>query len=100
MSIFRLILAIVLFCLGTWIVVCNWHAIAWARQNKRKGIKKGYSQIGFLSLIFCVVAGLIYPYSPKWWIFLPTVLDPGTWILFYLPIVIVREWPFKKDTKD
>jgi hypothetical protein len=100
MSTFRLIVSAVLLFLGVGIVIANWGGSFEAYRNKQRGIDKGYSQIPLLSFIFCVCAGLTYPYEPRWWIFLPTVLDPGTWVSLWIPVVLIREWPFKKSPKD
>jgi hypothetical protein len=95
MSIFRLIASAVLLFLACGITLGNWSGTLQAYRNKKNGIPRGYSQIPFFSLIFCALASLVYPFRPWWWIILPTALDPGTWILCYMPVVIWREWPFR-----
>ena len=81
MSTFRLVISILFFCFGVHIVVMNWLCVADNRQNKRKGSDKQHNLAPLISVIFCGTAWLVYPYLPKWWVLLPVVIDPGTWIL-------------------
>jgi hypothetical protein len=100
MSIFRLIASVILLFLACGITFGNWSGTLQAYRNRKNGIPRGYSQIPFLSLIFCALASLVYPFRPWWWILIPTALDPGTWVLLYLPVVIWRQWPLCKPSNE
>jgi hypothetical protein len=47
--------------------------------------ERGYSAIPFLSLIFCTVAFFLARETLGAWAFLPTLFDPGTWVVAVLP---------------
>jgi len=95
-----LFLSLLLFCLGVWVVLGNWIGTFQAYRNRKKGSDNHYSQVPLISLLFCICSGLAYPYEPRWWIFIPTALDPGTWVLLCFSVVLIRERPFKKKPKD
>lgn len=52
---------------------------------------RGYSSGGLISWVLGTLAYLVGHNYLGLWAFLPAILDPGTWILAWLPVVLFRE---------
>ena len=68
-----------------------------ASIRSKRGSDKGYSNVPFFSLLFSFGAWLLGRQTIGYWSFLPTVLDPGTWMLLALPVVIIENLRHKKS---
>jgi Na+/melibiose symporter-like transporter len=88
----ELIIAFVLIGLASITAVQNICGCIWACSNKKKGIDKGYSSVPIVSLILCLIAYAVARDAMGCWVFIPTVIDPGTWMTMYLPWVIWTEF--------
>jgi hypothetical protein len=87
-----MILASILVLLAAYVAVMN--IIGCASATK----EHGYSCVPLISLLFCIFA---YSYGGEVlgvWLFLPALVDPGTWVLLLAPCyVIYLKW-FAKDS--
>ena len=82
MTILRATIAGIAMLLAVYVVVGNWGCVIASERNKRKGINKHHSTIPLISLILAgIIAYLLYPFTPKWWIGIIPALDIGNWIL-------------------
>lgn len=89
--------SIALLALGTLVAIGNIGGSVSAMMRRRKGIERGYSSVPLISLLCCVGAwGFARP-SIGFWAFIPTILDPGTWMLLALPGAIIDR--FKNPPK-
>ena len=74
--------AIICILMSAYILIMKWGCVIKSGINKHKGIDRHHSTVPVVSIIFAVaLAYPLYPYTPKWWIFLIPVLDIGNWIL-------------------
>lgn len=71
-----------------------------AVRRKRRGIDRGYSSVPLISLVFAFLAWLAARHTIGAWAFLPTIIDPGTWMLVVLPWVFVKDFGTSKTTGD
>lgn len=60
--------------------------------RKRRGGDRGFSSIPLVSLVLCTLAWAIGGQALGWWVFIPAILDPGTWMLAALPFVLLEEF--------
>lgn len=82
MTILRASVAGIVISLAAFIVVMNWVWVIASELNKRKGIDKHYSTVPLISLILAgVIAYPVYPFTPKWWIWIIPAVDIGNWAL-------------------
>ena len=86
------IVSIIFLVLSIFIVLGNWTGIIGASRNKARGINKGFSCIPFFSILFSLLSWLTGREWMGLWPFLPTVLDPATWPLVFLPLLLWREF--------
>ncbi len=87
----RLILAIVLLILSSYIVVMNWGCVIVSFRNKRRGIDRRHSTVPVVSLILVGLAHLIYPRPDKNWMIAIPLVDIANWNILLLPFVLLRE---------
>jgi hypothetical protein len=85
-----------LLLLAIVVALVNWFCFVKNYLNRRHGIAKNYSVVPALGFILLVIAGFVSPRGPGAWIVVPVMLDPGTWILIALPLVMLREWFSRK----
>jgi hypothetical protein len=100
MTTFRTIGSIALILLALFFVVVNWASVIISERNKRKGIDRHHSTSPLLSIILAGAAFLLYPYTPRIWIWIIPVVDIGNWsVLIGLPWAIAKG-AFKKKSPD
>jgi hypothetical protein len=75
--------ALILLILSSLVAIGN--LVGCVRATK----EHGYSSVPVLSLLMCTIAYASARDIIGLWAFLPTVLDPGTWVLFILPVYLV-----------
>ena len=72
----------IVILLSAFIVAMNWGCVIATKLNRRKGIDTYYSTVPLFSLILAgVIAYPVYPFSPKWWIWIIPAVDIGNWML-------------------
>ena len=81
--------AIALLMIGTLAAVGNMGGTISAIRRQRRGNKHGYSNVPFISLAFCAGAWALGRDTIGLWAFVPTALDPGTWMLVALPGALI-----------
>ena len=84
------IVSIIFLVLSVFGPLANISGIVGAYRNKKRGIDKGYSCAPLISLVPSLISWLT---GREWlglWPFLPTIIDPGTWMLLYLPWGLVQ----------
>jgi hypothetical protein len=86
------IVALVLVGIAGLVAIGNIQGCIWARQNKKKGIDKGYSNVPFVSFFSCIFAYFLGRETLGFWVFIPTIIDPGTLSTLYFPWVIWTEF--------
>jgi hypothetical protein len=84
-------LSIILLVFAALVAVANIGGCIAANRRKQRGAVGGYSNVPFVSLLFCLLAWRAagrehFGYCT----FLPAVLDPGTWSLLLLPFFLWR----------
>ncbi len=92
MTVLRTSSAIICILISVYILIMNWGCVIKNIRNKRKGIDRHHSTVPLVSIVFAVaLAYPLYPYTPKWWIFIIPILDIGNWILIIgLPWAIYK----------
>ncbi len=80
---FRSIAALVIILLGATIAVVNWTSLFIGIRNKKKGTGRQPSTISFVTIICALVAFMIYPITPKWWIWIIPAADIGNWMILF-----------------
>jgi hypothetical protein len=83
----RYVLAIALLLFAIWVVVSNWAFVIITVRNKRRGIDRNLSTIPFASILFTLVASVVYPGADKLWMISIPLLDIGNWEMLGLSIV-------------
>jgi len=83
-----LILSIVFLLVAICIASMNIAGCIVAYRRRQKGIEGGYSNIPILSLLLCGLAWLTGREYLKLWMFIPALVDPGTWALIALPFFL------------
>lgn len=81
--------------LSGWVALANIFGIILAQRDQRKGIDRGYSCIPLFSLIFSFGAWLLAHGTLGLWAFLPAIVDPGSLVTLYLPVVVIgliKDW--------
>ena len=74
-----LVVAIVCLALALLIAMGNIVGVLLATKEH------GFSTVPVLSLLFCATACIISSDRLGLWALLPTIIDPGTWVLLILP---------------
>jgi hypothetical protein len=89
---FRIIAAYVPIIFGAAIVVMNWSCVLTGLRNKKRGTGRQPSTISFATLICAAMGYMLYPGTPKWWIWMIPAADVGNWMMFLgLSAVIGRK---------
>ena len=87
----RFAAAVVLLFVAGYPAVLNWWGVICNVRNRRKGIDKNYSTGPFISAFVAICAYLVYPFTPKGWIWIIPVMDVGNWVvLIGLPVAVIR----------
>lgn len=86
MEILQTILSIILLSIAAYVAAMNWTCLIMSIRTQRRGVNKSYSQVFLFQNILSVGAFLIYPHSPKWWIWLIPAMD--------LSNITLAAWPF------
>jgi len=82
MTILRAIVAGIVVVFAAYIAVMNWWCVLKSEVNRRKGVDRHHSPVPAISLLLVGVVGYpMWPFGPKWWIWLMPALDIGTWML-------------------
>ena len=87
-----IMIACVLLALSILLAVGNIAGCIQAVLRQRCGDRRGYSSVPFFSLFFAVLAFWLGRPALGAWVFLPCVLDPGTWMFFFLPYLLFTEF--------
>ena len=91
-------ITIICLALSSLVAVGNLGGCIAAMRRKRQGIDRGYSSVPLISLVFAFLAWLTARHTVGAWAFLPTVIDPGTWMLPVLPWVLVKDFGTRMTT--
>jgi len=86
----RAVLSIAILLSAGLVVVGNWGCVIGSFRNRRRGIDKHHSTVPMVSLVLSLFAYGVYPYSPKNWMFILSLLDPSNWSLLAIPFVFFR----------
>jgi len=78
---FRSIAALVFILIGAIIAVMNWTSLLTGMRNKKRGTDRQPSTISFVTIICALVAFMVYPGTPKWWIWIIPAADIGNWMI-------------------
>ena len=89
MEIVRTVISVLLLLLAAYIAVMNWGCVIVSLLNQMKGIDKHHSQVFIFHNFLPVAAFFIYPYSPKWWIWLIPALDMSNLTLLAWPFLLL-----------
>lgn len=87
-----IIVAFILLGLSTLIATGNIVGCVRAVRRHRRGDQRGYSNVPFLSLFFGSLAYWIGRPALGAWSFLPCALDPGTWMVLFLPYLFLSKF--------
>jgi len=84
--------AIICILISGYIAAMNWGCIIKNARNRREGVDRHHSTVPIVSILFAAaIAYPLFPFTPKWWIWLIPVLDIGNWILIIgLPWAIAK----------
>ena len=96
------VLSIGYFFLGlsTLLALGNIAGVTGAYWNRAHGIDRGYSCVPLVSLVFAVVAWFFLRHSLGVWVYVPSALDPGTWVSFCIPWVIWKHYLSDQGTHE
>jgi hypothetical protein len=86
-----LIIAFVFLGLSAFIATGNIVGCVQAVRRQCRGDQRGYSSIPFLSFFFATLAYWVGQPTIKVWGFLPCALDPGTWMILFLPFLFLSK---------
>ena len=65
-------------------VVMTWWCVLASERNRRKGVDRHHSVAPVVLLLLVGVVGYpMWPYAPKWWMWVIPGLDIGTWMLIF-----------------
>lgn len=87
----RTIIATVLLVFAGCIVLMNWGCVIVNLRNQKKGIDKYYSMFFVFQTILVLIAFLLYPHTPKWWIWIFALLDLSNWSFLSVPFCLIAE---------
>jgi len=79
---FRIIAAFVTIFSGAVIAIVNWASLLTGVRTKKRGTGRQPSTMSFATLICAAVGYMLYPGTPKWWIWMIPVADIGNWMMF------------------
>ena len=99
MILVRTIIAGGILVLAAYIAMMNWGCVLVSLRNQKLGIDKHHSQVLIFHNILPVAAFFIYPYSPKWWIWIIPCLDFSNWTLIAFPFLLLKEKKNKGPNK-
>ena len=101
MTLLSAIIAGIALLIAVSVGIANWGCVIASERNRRKGIDRHHSVVPAVSLLLAgAVAYPLYPFTPRWWIWLIPALDIGTWLLLVgLPWAIVQGM-FANDDPD
>ncbi len=71
-----------------------------ARMDAKKGIERGYTYSPIISLVFSILAWFTGGDELGLYVFIPTILDPGTWLLVIAPFVLIPQFLKRDKTSD
>ena len=83
------IVACFLLLLSAYVTLCNIGGCVQAHRRQKRGESGGYSNVPILSFVFASLAWLAGHNLLGFWVFVPTVLDPGTWVIVLLPFLFL-----------
>lgn len=86
------LLAIPMLLLATLVAVGNLGGCIAAVRRQRAGGDKGFSSIPFVSLILSCASYALAGDKLGLLVFLPALIDPGTLMALYFPVVIWNEF--------
>jgi hypothetical protein len=90
----------ILFAAAVWFAIVNIIICVRGYVGRKRGDTRSYTLAPGVSLALAVVIWATgWPYFGMW-VFLPAVLDPGTWILPLFPWVIFKEYISNKKAKN
>jgi hypothetical protein len=92
-------LSVICLILSSLIALGNIGGSVAAWRRKKRGIDRGYSNVPLISLLFSYLAWLSARNTIGLWALLPTVLDPGTWMLISLPLLLKDWWQISLFTR-
>ena len=82
--------AIIFMCMAGYPAFMNGWGVISNVRNRRRGIDKHYSPGPVISAVLAVIAYIVYPFTPKGWIFIIPAMDIGNWmVLIGLPVAIM-----------
>ena len=98
MIMLRVTLSILVMLIALFIVVANWGCVITSEMNKRRGIDRHHSVAPVISLLLVgLIAVPLYPWTPKWWMWILPAVDIGTWMFVVGFPWALAKGMFKRD---
>jgi|ERR1019366_10485717 hypothetical protein len=92
-------ISIVFLVLASMVVFFQYAALIEFYIRSRRGDPGGHSVLPIMSLFFSLLAWAYGYETFGLWAFLPAILDPGTWVLVFLPFVLFHIWRNSRNSK-
>ncbi|MCP4677842.1 MAG: hypothetical protein GY854_20460 [Deltaproteobacteria bacterium] len=94
------IAAIIFVVLASLMALINISGPISARMDQKKGIDRGYTYSPVISLAFSSLAWFTGGDELGPYVFIPAIVDPGTWLLVIAPFVLIPQFLGRDKSSD